>query len=177
MSSNHPLKLLFVGRPSLEKGLPDLLKSLSLLRSYNWTLTIVGDMPTIDAQLPMDNTRLLLRGRMPNEQIPGIMRCHDLVVVPSRYETFGNVALEAMACGLPVIASATGGLRDIIAQGVTGFLFCPGDWAELAGVLKEIFEEKRDLAALGINGRKRVLDCYSWARVSSETFRLLSRLL
>ena len=87
----------------------------------------------------------------------------DICVVPSIWrEPFGLVALEAMAAGLPVCASDTGGLRDIVVHGETGFLFEPGDVAGLSQYLMELLDNRELRIAMGSAGRHRAVTNFSW---------------
>jgi glycosyltransferase involved in cell wall biosynthesis len=87
-------------------------------------------------------------------------------VVPSRWEGFGLVALEAMRCGCAVVASRVGGLSEVVDDGVTGLLFEPGDAAGLAALLSTTSASK--LAALGVAGRQRFERLFRIDRVDAE---------
>jgi len=181
MFFNQPVRLLFVGRPAAEKGLPDLIQSLCSLLRYQWTLSVVGDSPEVDSSLDralhhLGPARVHFYGRKPNSAIPDIMRAHDVLIVPSHYETFGNVALEGMACGLPVVAAATGGLRQLVTPGVNGFLFCPRDDENLAAVLRIALTHHVLLESMGKMGRELARP-YSWDIVVAATQVLLLKLL
>lgn len=100
------------------------------------------------------------------------MRGCDLVLCPATYEPFGIVPLEAMACGVPVVASAVGGQLDTVADPATGRLVPPGDPAALAAAVTELLDDPAQRAACGAAGRRRVLTRYRWASVAEATERV-----
>ena len=137
--------LLWVGRIAPIKGLDTLLETVGRLRAAGnrVKLLIVGG----DADEPRDGHEASLRrqidglgladairfvGPQPQDVLPSYYAAADVTVVPSYYESFGMVALEAMACGSPVIASRVGGLVTTVRDGVTGFLVPDGDVGALA---------------------------------------------
>lgn len=108
--------------------------------------------------------------------MPGVMRDHDVLVVPSHYETFGNVALEGLASGMIVVASRTGGLKAIIDDGRTGFHFTPRDTDDLARVLSYVITHTGTLEDVRGAARAEALN-YSWDVVAAATAALLTRIL
>lgn len=113
--------------------------------------------------------RTYLRGRMDRAAIPALLRSADVVVCTPWYEPFGIVPLEAMACGVPVIVSAVGGLIDTVVDGVTGLHVPPRDPAALAGALRTLRDDPQRRIAMGAQAVERVGARYSWARVAKET--------
>ena len=94
-------------------------------------------MPSLAAELGIAD-RVRFEGAVPQERLPWYYGAADLLVAPSYYESFGLVALEAMACGTPVIASRVGGLPTIVKDGFTGYLIpwrCPEPFADGLDVL------------------------------------------
>ena len=85
----------------------------------------------------------------------------SVTAVPSVTEPFGLVSIEAMACGRPVLASAVGGLTEIVDEGTTGRLVPAGDPAALAAALEQMLADRQGLAAMGSEGRRRYLAEYS----------------
>jgi len=112
-----------------------------------------------------------------HSQLAERYRAMDLLVMPSRYENFSNALLEAMACGVPFLASGVGGNR-IMAESGAGWLFECGSAASLVARLKEILKNGSELKAHGENGRRQVQERYSWA-ASAERLEqiILSRLV
>jgi glycosyltransferase involved in cell wall biosynthesis len=119
--------ILFVGRLSSEKGIRELLSAWSRIQT-NWTLTIVGTGPL---EHELTNTfaslkNVVWRGWCTRATVLDMMKKARFVVVPSLWhEPFGMVAVEALACGTPVLASNRGGLSDIVSSGENGLLFEP----------------------------------------------------
>jgi glycosyltransferase involved in cell wall biosynthesis len=99
------------------------------------------------------------------DDVPALLADADAFVLPSRSEAFPNGAIEAMAAGLPVVASAVGGLLDLIDDGHTGRLVPPGDPAALAAVMRTWIEHPDRAAAIGAAGRESVLQQYSFERM------------
>lgn len=99
------------------------------------------------------------------EDVPALLAQADVFVLPSRSEAFPNGAIEAMAAGLPVIASAVGGLLDLVAPDRTGILVDPGDPQALAGALQSLVETPSRARAMGAAAREDVLARYSFDRM------------
>ena len=102
----------------------------------------------------------------------------DICVVPSIWEEpFGLVAVEAMAAGRPVVASRVGGLKEIVQDGETGFLFERGNAQELAGLLDMLLDDARLRLNLGMEGRALAVRNYDWKNVIRQSYVPLVRLL
>jgi D-inositol-3-phosphate glycosyltransferase len=119
--------------------------------------------------------QVTLRGHVPRAQMPAIFRSADAVVCAPWYEPFGIVPLEAMACGVPVVAAAVGGLRDTVVdrgsvgERATGIHVPPRDPAAIASALGLVLGGPALRAQLGAAGQQRVRSRYSWDRVAAET--------
>ncbi|MFG3105295.1 glycosyltransferase [Streptomyces tendae] len=111
-----------------------------------------------------DRVRLL--GGVDPDDMPALLRSADLVLCTPVYEAFGLVPLEAMACGVPVLATDVGGHRDSVADGTTGRLVAPQDPEALAETARALLADERLRRQYGRNGRERVLRHYTWARVA-----------
>jgi glycosyltransferase involved in cell wall biosynthesis len=120
-----------------------------------------------------DRVRLL--GAVSRTDMPVLLRSADAVVCTPWYEPFGIVPLEAMACGVPVVAAAVGGLTDTVVDGVTGRLVPPRDPRALAETLRDLLANPAARRRLGWAGRDRVRTRYSWDRVATETMRVYER--
>ncbi len=113
--------------------------------------------------------RVRFLGSLPPGEMPALMRSADVVVCVPWYEPFGMVPLEAMACGVPVVAAAVGGLTDTVVSGVTGE-HVPAKRADtLARVLRGLLADPPRRAAYGTAGADRVRARYSWSRVAADT--------
>jgi len=110
-----------------------------------------------------------LLGQVPRAEMPGIFRSADAVVCTPWYEPFGIVPLEAMACGVPVVAAAVGGLRDTVVDHGTGIHVPPRDPEAIASALALLLGNPALQAELGAAGQKRARSRYSWDRVAGET--------
>jgi D-inositol-3-phosphate glycosyltransferase len=120
--------------------------------------------------------RLILRGRVERGAMPALLRSADAVVCVPWYEPFGIVPLEAMACGVPVVATAVGGQIDSIVHGVTGVHVPPRDPAALAAVLRDLLRDDRLRAELGRHGVRRAR-LYDFARIAGATRDVYEALL
>jgi len=114
-----------------------------------------------------DRVRFL--GSVERPALPALMRGADAVVCTPWYEPFGIVPLEAMACGVPVVASAVGGLRDTVVDGVNGLLVPPRDVAALTAALRRLSEHPDLAREMGRAGARRARLRYAWPRVAQET--------
>ncbi|HEY3067781.1 MAG TPA: glycosyltransferase [Methylomirabilota bacterium] len=157
--------LLYVGRLAPIKGLETLVEAVARLHGKGVPahLRVVGG----DADEPPDGHEASLRQRVRALDLDDAVRflgpqsqdllqryyvAADVTVLPSHYESFGMVALEAMACGSPVVASRVGGLPTTVRDGVTGFLVGEGDVVDLADRLGELLEDADLRARLGAEG-------------------------
>jgi D-inositol-3-phosphate glycosyltransferase len=111
-------------------------------------------------------------GALPRSAMPGFWSSADVAVVPSLYEPFGLVALEALACGVPVIASAAGGLKEIVVDGECGLLVPPGDAAALTRALRLLLTDELLRLRLGAGARLRARE-FSLQRRSRELLGFL----
>lgn len=148
----------YVGRISPEKGIDTLLAAAG---KTGLPVRIAGDnsrMPEVVKTAP-PNARFA--GLLDRDQVPEFYRNARFSVVPSIcFETFGLVAAEAMSHGLPVIASKTGALPEIVENGVTGFLFRPGNTEELAGKMRLLWENPDLCRKMGKAARDKVIREY-----------------
>ncbi|MHB2021015.1 MAG: glycosyltransferase family 4 protein [Candidatus Xenobia bacterium] len=145
-----------VARLSPIKGVLDCVQAMSDVPEAH--LVVAGDGPQrreiqreIDERHLHDRIRLLGH----QEDVPQMLRALDLFVVPSRNEGMGRTAVEAMAAGLPVVASRVGGLTDVVHDGVTGVLVPPQNPAALAAGIRQILADPGRAEAMGAAGRQR----------------------
>jgi glycosyltransferase involved in cell wall biosynthesis len=113
--------------------------------------------------------RLVLRGSVDRDAMPPLLRSADAVVCAPWYEPFGIVPLEAMACGVPVVATAVGGQIDSVMDGVTGVHVPPRDPARLAAALRALLADGDRRAALGAAGEQRARRLYDYDRIAATT--------
>ncbi|HEX2119911.1 MAG TPA: glycosyltransferase [Acidimicrobiales bacterium] len=117
------------------------------------------------------------RGRVDRADLPALLRSADAVLCVPWYEPFGIVALEAMACGVPVVASAVGGLVDTVVDGVTGIHVPPRSPDQLAAAVRCLLEDPVLLRRLGTAGARRARRRYGWNRVARSTLGVYGELL
>ena len=181
--------ILFVGRLIAEKGVGELLTAMSLLHREqpDLRLVLLGDGAERERLTAHARDLGLLEvvefaGWVPGNDVTSYMAAADIVVVPSRLsgtgwvEAQGLVAVEAMSVGTPVVASAFGGLVDMIEDGVTGYHCAPGDSDSLAAALLRALGDP-DRATVVQNARHRYEQKFSKESVVAATVRLYTRLL
>jgi D-inositol-3-phosphate glycosyltransferase len=190
--------LLFVGRIDPVKGIDTLFHAFQrLIHSRDWAgaepkLVFIGglistgidgnDMDEDLRELAACAERLgvdqhvLFRGSQPRERLPLYYSAVDLCVVPSRYESFGLVAVEAMACGTPIVASRVGGLQFTIRDGESGLLVPHSDPIALADALNRVLVDEK-LGARLRSGARRAAIRYSWQMVTSSVIDVYQRLI
>jgi D-inositol-3-phosphate glycosyltransferase len=120
--------------------------------------------------------RVRLRGRVDRADLPALLRSADAVLCVPWYEPFGIVPLEAMACGVPVVASAVGGLVDTVVDGVTGIHVPPRSPDDIADAVRCLLEEPGLRRRLGAAGARRARK-YGWPRVARATLGVYGELL
>ncbi|MFJ8787620.1 glycosyltransferase [Streptomyces sp. NPDC102462] len=119
--------------------------------------------------------RVALLGGVSRGHMPGLISSADLVLSLPRYEPFGIVPVEAMACGTPVVATAVGGQLDTVVDGRTGVLVPPGSAYHAIGTtVRGLLDDRDLLAEYGARGRRRVLDHYTWDRVADAVTHVYS---
>ena len=155
----EPPYVLFAGRLSREKGILELVEAARGL-----DLVVAGDGP-LRGRVPQ------ARGWLPRAELERLYAGAAVVACPSRREGFGLTCAEAMAYGRPVVASAVGGLRDLVVEGETGLLVPPGDVAALRDALERLLADAPLRRRLGTAARERVRACCSWELVTDSTLR------
>ncbi|AGB21734.1 glycosyltransferase [Mycobacterium sp. JS623] len=116
--------------------------------------------------------RLRLHGAATAAELPALLRSADVVACTPRHDSSGVVALKAMACGVPVVASAVGASPDIVVDDVTGYLVAHQDPRRFAGLMNMLLVNSFLRRSLGAAGRDRTVARYSWERIASDTARL-----
>ncbi len=169
-----PTEILCVGRASdPNKGLETLIEALARLPAPA-RLTLVDDDHPDNTALKRARAlgcvdRVDVVGRVSTEALVHLYRRAALVAVPSRYEGFGLPAVEAMACGTPVVATRAGALPEVIATGGGGVLVQRDDPEELAKELARLLEQPEMRGELGARGRIGTERAYSWPRIATAT--------
>ena len=181
-------RIVSVGRLVPRKGFDTVVRALPAMP--NTELVIVGgpDRTQLDfdpeacrlrelaCQLGVAD-RVRLHGSVAREHMPAILRSADVVACTPLDEPFGIVPLEAMACGVPVVASAVGGMLDTVVHDVTGRLVTPSRPAEVADAINHLMRDEFLRHSLGAAGRDRARARYSWDRIAADTVRIYDRLV
>lgn len=174
--------ILFVGRLTPYKKVENIIKAISLLEDQP-RLTVIG--PTLDKQyrtlleelaskLNVD-TRFL--GTVSDESLVKYLSSSAALVLPSIDEGFGLVLLEAMACELPVVANRAGGVPEAVDDGETGYLVRQGDIQQLSDRMRLLLTDEREAIRLGIAGRRRVLEKFTWRHVAERSIEAYEEVL
>jgi glycosyltransferase involved in cell wall biosynthesis len=154
---DEPPHVLYAGRLSKEKGVLELIEAARGL-----PLVVAGDGPLRD-RVPG------ALGFVPHDELLRLYDRAAVVACPSRREGFGVVCAEAMAHGRPVVASAAGGLLDLVVDGETGLLVPPGDAPALRAALERLLGDGELRRRLGEAGRRRARESFSWERATAQT--------
>lgn len=121
--------------------------------------------------------RVVFTGAVRHDVMPEMLRSADLVLCTPWYEGFGLVPLEAMACGVPVVATAVGGMPDMIVHDVTGRLVPPRNPRAIAEAASELLNDSFLRRSQGLAGRDRVCARYSWDKIAEEVLRIYARVV
>lgn len=189
--------LLFVGRIEPLKGIDTLIKSIAIIRQKGllsqhccMCLSIIGGDPNAEGgNMTEEMARLkslcqthglddfvTFLGQRGQDTLPYYYSAAEAVIMPSHYESFGMVALEAMACGTPVIASEVGGLAFLVKDGVTGFHFPAQDPEALSQRLLTIIGD-RELRERMSNQAAAVAKDYAWEKITARVADLYTQVL
>jgi len=192
--------VLFVGRITRQKGVTHLVDAIRYLSSDVQVVLCAGapDTPEIAAELRQKveaarahHPRIVWIEKMVTKQEAIQLYSHARVFCcPSVYEPFGIINLEAMACRAPVVASATGGIKEVVVDGATGYLVPfdqdpvtsfprnPERFAlDLAARLNQMLEDPERCRKFGEAGRRRVEDVFSWTAIAQQTIHLYDQLI
>ena len=192
--------IVFVGRVTRQKGIVHLLEAARHIDKNVRIVLCAGEADTADLKHEVEalvNTLEAERGgllwiqkMLPRPELIQVLSHASVFVCPSIYEPFGIVNLEAMACGAPVVASAVGGIPEVVDDGKTGYLVSfepdgspmgsPKDRAAFARALatrvNELCADPTLARQLGDAGRQRVEDHFAWSSIARQTARLYERL-
>ncbi len=174
-----PVRLLFVGRVVFQKGLDVLLRALAALpRELDYELEIIGDgdaRPALTLEIAQLGLapRVTFAGWCDRAHIAERYRAADLFVFPSRDEGMPNGVLEAMASGLPIVATAIAGSEELVREGENGHLVPPEDHAALSAALSRRIAAPETGRAMGRASRAIIEREYTWSRVAACYLDLL----
>lgn len=173
---SRPPELLFAGRLEYEKGVQDLLAALPVIRHRHpgTTLTVAGEgtqlawLTETAAQHGVTGAVTFV-GKQDHRGLAALMQRCSAIVLPSRYEPFGIVALEAAASGIPLVASDAGGLGEAVLDGETGLTFPPADVPALAGAVCAALDEPEAAALRARRARAVLTEDFTWPVIAERT--------
>ncbi len=184
-ASKEPNSLLFVGNSEdRNKGAAYLIEALALLRDevpFNLTLVDREEkdlkvVPPLVREHGLKN-RVMYTGRISSEELVRVYRRSQVLVSPSLYEGFGLPAAEAMACGLPVVATNAGAFPEVIEDDVTGVLVPPAEPRALADAIRRLLADADLCRRMGEAGRRRVEERFTWRETARRTVELYEEVL
>lgn len=171
-----PPQLLYVGRLEYEKGIQEAIAALPRIRRAHpgTTLTIAGDGTQQEWLIEQARKHKVLKatrfvGRLGHDDLVRALHTADAAVLPSHYEPFGIVALEAAATGTPLVTSNVGGLGEAVINGQTGMSFAPRDVAGLAAAVRAVLDDPDAAARRAVAARERLTSDFDWNTVAAET--------
>ncbi|WP_433716969.1 glycogen synthase [Actinoplanes sp. CA-051413] len=199
---NRP-SVVFVGRITRQKGLPYLMRACHDLPPETQIVLLAGapDTPEIAAEveglaIQLRNARdaagvIWVQEMLPKHEVVQVLTHATVFVCPSVYEPMGIVNLEAMACETAVVATATGGIPEVVADGETGLLVpieqvtdgtgTPVDperfIADLAAAMTKLIKDPARAAEMGLAGRRRAVEHFSWSRIAVDTLEVYRSVL
>lgn len=184
--NNGPLRILFVGSVIPRKELHTLLLALSRLRSQDWRLDIVGSFEAdrkysrqvlrlINEKRLQDSVRIL--GPLNHDDLTACYVENHLLAVPSSYEGFGIVYLEAMGFGLPSIASNVGAAHEIVSDGVNGFLVTPGHVEAIQQHIENLNRDRQKLTRMGMFALQRYTNHPTWEQTAQKALDFVEEMV
>ena len=161
----------FAGRLVYEKGVQHVVAALPRLRAQHRDLRVViaGDGPYRAELEALTSEGVTFAGFLGGHELTALMGASDCYVVPSIYEPFGMVALEAAAAGTPVAVSQTGGLAEIVEHGVTGVKFAGADPGALADAVGALLADREGARTMARQARRRVREDFNWPAIVART--------
>jgi len=195
--------VVFVGRITRQKGLPYLMRACHDLPGEAQIVLLAGAPDTAEIAAEVEGLAIQLRGArdpegvvwvqemLPKREVVQVLTHATVFVCPSVYEPMGIVNLEAMACETAVVATATGGIPEVVADGETGLLVpieqaadgtgTPLDpdrfVADLASALATLLEDPARAKEMGLAGRRRAVETFSWSTIAEDTMAVYRSVL
>ena len=176
-------RVVAVARLVERKGVGEVIETLAQVPGADLVVAGGPDRAALDADPEVRRLRALaerdgvadrveFRGRVERPDLPALFRSADVAVCVPWYEPFGIVPLEAMACGVPVVASSVGGLIDTVVDGATGVHVPPRDPSRVARALSALLADPARRRELGAGGAVRARERYGWERVAALTLEV-----
>lgn len=169
------LLLVYVGRLSAEKRLPDLRAVLAAVPDVR--LALVGDGPERPAlEAHFTGYPVTFTGALSGDDLSAAYASADAFVFPSQLETFGLAVTEAMASGLPVVASRVGGVPDVVQEGVTGYIFAPGDTDALTSAVQTLVNDRARLPEMS-RAARAFAETQTWPAMMESVISVYNRVI
>jgi len=175
LSVHRPFRLLFVGNPSRWKG-ADLLPDIASLLGAEFEVHCLGGLRGGFDKARLPKNMKLLPQRAPEEMVE-LYRSVDAALIPTRYESFGYVALEAMACGLPVLGFDSSGTAEVCLQGETAFLARMNDIQQLVNHARQLTATPSLRAKMSAAGRQRAIKHFGETQAITAYLNVYRRVL
>jgi alpha-maltose-1-phosphate synthase len=175
--------ILFLGRTSRQKGMVHLLEAMNHVDPGVQLVccTSAPDTPEVEAEIAAkvaEQPRVRwINTLLREEQYIELYTHARVFACPSVYEPFGIINLEAMACHTPVVASAVGGIKEVVLPEVTGYLVPPAEPRALAEAINRVLRNPSHAREMGLAGRRRVEEHFSWASIARKTLGMYQELL
>jgi glycogen synthase len=173
---NGPAELLYLGRLEYEKGVHEAIAALSRIRRTHpgTTLTIAGEGTQLAWLIEQARKHRVLKairfvGHLEHAELLEVLHRADAAVLPSHYEPFGIVALEAAAAGTPLVTSNIGGLGEAVINGRTGVSCAPRDVAGLASAVRTVLDDPEAAQRRARAARERLTSDFDWKTVAEKT--------
>jgi glycosyltransferase involved in cell wall biosynthesis len=176
------LRILVVGNVIRRKGLHVLIKALQQLPSHQFQVIVVGSLdmePNYVQQVKVQiqsaglQQTIVFLGVITGQALANLYQQHQLMVLPSAYESYGIVYLEAQQFGLPVIGTTAGAAHEVIMDGKNGFLIAPEDWQALANLLQQLQDNRQNLLAISLKAQTTYRQHPKW----DDSCQLIQRYL
>lgn len=173
--------ILFVGRPTPQKGMEYLVKAADEIPVQIVFGAVGADTKDYEERMTREVEKkkniLWIHKLLKEEEYVQLYSSARVFVCPSIYEPFGIINLEAMACKTPVVASATGGILEVVVPEKTGLLVKPASPKQIADAVNRILKDKTLAKKMGENGRARVEKFFSWTYIAQKTKKLYETLV
>jgi glycosyltransferase involved in cell wall biosynthesis len=169
------INLLFIGRFDKQKGLEHLLEVFETKDYNNVNLYIIGESVLSNDRYSSEKSNVHFIGKVDNVHIDSYIKKVDAVIIPSRWEGFGLVAIEAMRNGKPCIVSDRGALPELVKDGINGYVFEFEDKRSLNNILQNL--DKEDLKQKGLKGKRIFEENFTSEIMNEKIINLYSHLL
>ncbi len=182
---NFPPTVTVVGRIEKRKGTHILIKAMeSVWEVYpNISVNLIGEEGDLKKSQLLESVKLENRkrihftGYLGHDELPDYYRKTTLYVTPTRYEGFGYTLLEAMACGVPVVATSVGAIPEVVDNGLTGLLVDAEDPKALANAILSLLSEESKRKEMGEQSRRKVLNTYTIEKIGKQTLDFYEKVL